>query len=43
MHNDRDADRRPAGRGRHGGEAGLPAVTELRWITLQTTPRHDPF
>jgi benzaldehyde dehydrogenase (NAD) len=23
--------------------AGIEAFTELRWLTLQTTPRHYPF
>jgi benzaldehyde dehydrogenase (NAD) len=23
-----------------GGKAGVAEFTELRWITLQTTPRH---
>jgi len=26
-----------------GGQAGVDAFTELRWITVQTTPRHYPF
>lgn len=26
-----------------GGKAGVEAFTELRWITVQTTPRHYPF
>jgi benzaldehyde dehydrogenase (NAD) len=26
-----------------GGKAGVAEFTELRWITLQTTPRHYPF
>ncbi|MBC7375949.1 MAG: aldehyde dehydrogenase, partial [Burkholderiaceae bacterium] len=29
-----------SGMGRFGGKAGVDAFTELRWITLQTTPRH---
>ncbi|MBN9410012.1 MAG: aldehyde dehydrogenase [Burkholderiales bacterium] len=32
-----------SGWGRFGGKAGIEAFTELRWITLQTTPRHYPF
>ena len=32
-----------SGYGRLGGKAGVDAFTELRWITLQTTPRHYPF
>lgn len=32
-----------SGYGRFGGKAGIEAFTELRWITLQTTPRHYPF
>ncbi len=32
-----------SGYGRFGGKAGVDAFTELRWITLQTTPRHYPF
>jgi len=32
-----------SGYGRFGGQAGIDAFTELRWITLQTTPRHYPF
>jgi hypothetical protein len=26
-----------------GGKAGVEDFTELRWITVQTTPRHYPF
>jgi vanillin dehydrogenase len=29
--------------GRFGGKAGIDQFTELRWITIQTTPRHYPF
>lgn len=29
--------------GRFGGKAGVEAFTELRWITVQATPRHYPF
>lgn len=32
-----------SGYGRFGGKAGAEAFTELRWITVQTTPRHYPF
>lgn len=32
-----------SGYGRFGGRAGVEAFSELRWITLQTTPRHYPF
>ncbi len=32
-----------SGYGRFGGKAGIEAFTELRWITMQTTPRHYPF
>jgi benzaldehyde dehydrogenase (NAD) len=32
-----------SGYGRFGGKAGIEAFTELRWITVQTTPRHYPF
>ncbi len=32
-----------SGIGRFGGQAGIDAFTELRWITIQTTPRHYPF
>jgi hypothetical protein len=28
---------------RFGGKAGVEQLTELRWITLQTAPRHYPF
>lgn len=28
---------------RFGGKAGVDAFTELRWITVETTPRHYPF
>ena len=26
-----------------GGKAAIAEFTELRWITIQTTPRHYPF
>ncbi|MEX3947847.1 aldehyde dehydrogenase [Paraburkholderia sp. EG287B] len=32
-----------SGFGRFGGKAGIAEFTELRWITLQTAPRHYPF
>lgn len=32
-----------SGYGRFGGKAGIEAFTELRWITMQTTPRQYPF
>ncbi|PJI98486.1 vanillin dehydrogenase [Acidovorax sp. 69] len=32
-----------SGYGRFGGKAGIDAFTELRWITVQTAPRHYPF
>jgi vanillin dehydrogenase len=32
-----------SGYGRFGGKAGIDQFTELRWITIQTTPRHYPF
>lgn len=32
-----------SGLGRFGGKAGIHEFTELRWITVQTTPRHYPF
>lgn len=32
-----------SGYGRFGGRAGIEAFTELRWLTLQTAPRHYPF
>jgi benzaldehyde dehydrogenase (NAD) len=32
-----------SGYGRFGGKAGVNEFTELRWITMQTTPRHYPF
>jgi benzaldehyde dehydrogenase (NAD) len=32
-----------SGYGRFGGKAGVDAFTELRWITMQTAPRHYPF
>lgn len=32
-----------SGIGRFGGKAGVAEFTELRWMTIQTTPRHYPF
>ena len=32
-----------SGYGRFGGQAGIDAFTELRWLTLQTSPRRYPF
>ena len=32
-----------SGLGRFGGKAGIAEFTELRWITVQTGPRHYPF
>jgi benzaldehyde dehydrogenase (NAD) len=32
-----------SGMGRFGGKAGIAEFTELRWLTIQTTPRHYPF
>jgi vanillin dehydrogenase len=32
-----------SGWGRFGGKAGLEEFTELRWITIQDTPRHYPI
>jgi benzaldehyde dehydrogenase (NAD) len=32
-----------SGTGRFGGQAGIAEFTDLRWITVQTTPRHYPF
>ncbi len=32
-----------SGYGRFGGRAAIDEFTELRWITIQTTPRHYPF
>jgi acyl-CoA reductase-like NAD-dependent aldehyde dehydrogenase len=32
-----------SGYGRFGGKAGIDAFTILRWITIQTGPRHYPF
>jgi acyl-CoA reductase-like NAD-dependent aldehyde dehydrogenase len=32
-----------SGYGRFGGKAAINEFTELRWITVQTGPRHYPF
>ena len=32
-----------SGIGNFGGQAGIVAFTDLRWITVQTTARHYPF
>jgi benzaldehyde dehydrogenase (NAD) len=32
-----------SGLGRFGGKAGIAEFSELRWITVQTTPRQYPF
>ena len=32
-----------SGIGHFGGQSGIDAFTELRWVTLQTTQRHYPF
>ena len=32
-----------SGFGRFGGRAGVAEFTELRWMTVQTAPRHYPF
>ncbi|KVL43353.1 salicylaldehyde dehydrogenase [Burkholderia territorii] len=32
-----------SGFGHFGGKAGIAEFTDLRWITVQTTPRHYPF
>jgi acyl-CoA reductase-like NAD-dependent aldehyde dehydrogenase len=32
-----------SGYGRFGGKAAIDEFTELRWITVQTAPRHYPF
>lgn len=32
-----------SGYGRFGAKASISEFTELRWITVQTTPRHYPF
>ena len=31
------------GYGRFGGQAGIDAFTELRWITMETQPGHCPI
>ncbi len=32
-----------SGIGRFGGKAGIEAFTDLRWVSVQTTPRQYPF
>ncbi len=32
-----------SGYGHFGGQAGIDAFTDLRWVTMQTAPRHYPF
>jgi benzaldehyde dehydrogenase (NAD) len=32
-----------SGFGHFGGKAGIAEFTDLRWVTLQTAPRHYPF
>lgn len=32
-----------SGIGRFGGKAGIAEFTDLRWVTLQTSPRHYPY
>ncbi len=32
-----------SGIGRFGGQAGVNEFTDLRWVTVQTSPRHYPF
>ncbi|MTV36538.1 aldehyde dehydrogenase [Duganella radicis] len=32
-----------SGQGRFGGKAAIAEFTDLRWITIQTTPRHYPI
>jgi benzaldehyde dehydrogenase (NAD) len=32
-----------SGVGRFGGRAGIDAFTDLRWLSIQTTPRHYPI
>ncbi len=32
-----------SGYGRFGGKAAIAEFTDLRWITVQTTPRHFPI
>ncbi len=32
-----------SGMGHFGGQAGINAFTDLRWVSVQTTPRHYPF
>lgn len=32
-----------SGIGTFGGKAGIAEFTDLRWVTVQTSPRHYPF
>lgn len=32
-----------SGIGHFGGQSGIDAFTDLRWVSLQTSPRHYPF
>ncbi|WP_370682000.1 aldehyde dehydrogenase [Comamonas sp. GB3 AK4-5] len=32
-----------SGMGHFGGQAGIAAFTDLRWVSVQKTPRHYPF
>jgi acyl-CoA reductase-like NAD-dependent aldehyde dehydrogenase len=32
-----------SGYGRFGGKAAVAELTDLRWITVQTEPRHYPI
>ena len=32
-----------SGIGHFGGQSGIDAFTDLRWVSLQTAPRHHPF
>jgi benzaldehyde dehydrogenase (NAD) len=32
-----------SGYGHFGGQQGINAFTETRWVTIQTTERHYPF
>lgn len=32
-----------SGIGHFGGQSGIAAFTDLRWVSLQTSPRHYPF
>ncbi len=32
-----------SGWGRFGGQAAIAEFTDLRWVTIQTTPQHYPI